>query len=115
LKSPFEMLLFILAMAGATQLTRFLPFWLPAAWLENRFVRTLRSGLPSVILLLLVVYSLKDTPVTQAPWGLPEALSLAVVVALHLWKQNALVSIAGGTALYMVLVQTGALKLLLGA
>jgi len=44
--------------------------------------------------------------VTTLPWGLPEAISLAVVVTLHLWKRNALISIAGGTALYMVLIQT---------
>jgi len=72
-------------------------------------VRTLKDGLPGVILLLLVVYSLKDTPLSAAPWGLGEALSLGLVIMLHLWRRNALVSIAGGTALYMLLVQTGAL------
>ncbi len=104
-----ELIVFILAMAAATQVTRFLPFLLPAKWLDNAFVRTLKSGLPAVILLLLVVYSLKDTPVTTAPWGLPEALSLAAVLGLHLWRRNALLSIGAGTALYMVLVQTGVL------
>jgi branched-subunit amino acid transport protein AzlD len=93
-------------MAAATVLTRFLPFWLPSRWLELPLVRTLKEGLPSVILLLLVVYSLKDTKLTAAPWGLNEGLALAAVVLLHLWRRNALLSIAGGTALYMVLVQT---------
>ena len=106
MRSPFELAVFVGAMAVATAITRFLPFWLPARWLDNAFVRTLKAGLPAVILLLLVVYSVKDTPVTTVPWGLPEAVSLAVVVALHLWKRNALLSIAGGTALYMVLEQT---------
>ncbi len=109
MKEPLELIGFILAMAGATVLTRFLPFWLPGKWLDNSFVRTLKEGLPAVILLLLVVYSLKDTPVTAAPWGLPEALALGLVVALHLWKRNALLSIGVGTALYMVLFQTGVL------
>ena len=110
MKNPWELLIFILAMASATQLTRFLPFFIPSRWLENRWVHRLKNGLPAVILLLLVIYSLKDTPVTAAPWVLPEALSLGVVVAVHLWKRNALLSIAGGTALYMTLVQTGILK-----
>ena len=114
MKDPLELTVFILACAVATALTRFLPFLLPAKWLDNRFVRTLKVGLPAVILLLLVVYSLKDTPVTTAPWGLPEGLSLTVVLGLHLWKRNALVSIAGGTALYMVLIHTGVLKTLWG-
>ena len=30
---------------------------------------------------------------------------MAAVVILHLWKKNVLLSIAGGTALYMILVQ----------
>jgi len=106
MKTPFELVLFIAAMALATVVTRFLPFWIPARWLDNGFVRTLKTGLPAVILLLLVVYSLKDTPVTTAPWGLNEALSLVVVLGLHLARRNALLSIGGGTALYMVLVQT---------
>jgi len=106
MKTPLELVLFIGAMAGATMITRFLPFWLPPRLLDNAFVRTLKAGLPAVILLLLVIYSVKDTPVASAPWGLPEAVSLTVVVALHLWKRNALLCIAGGTALYMVLVQT---------
>lgn len=109
MKTPLDLVVFIAAMAAATALTRFLPFWLPKKWLDNAFVRTLKTGLPAVILLLLVVYSLKDTPVTTAPWGLNEALALAVVLGLHLYKRNALVSIGGGTALYMVLVQTGLL------
>lgn len=37
--------------------------------------------------------------------GLPELLAGAAAVGLHLWKKNTLLSIAVGTALYMVLVQ----------
>lgn len=106
MKTTLDLGFFVLAMAAATQVTRFLPFLLPKAWLEHPLVNTLKAGLPSVILLLLVVYSLRQTPVSVAPWGLPEALSLALVVGLHLWRRNALLSIAGGTALYMALVQT---------
>lgn len=109
MKAPLELLGFILAMAAATQITRFLPFLIPARWLDSPVVRTLRTGLPAVILLLLVVYSLKDTPVTPAPWGLNEGLALGLVLALQFWRRNALLSIGGGTAFYMVLVQTGAL------
>ena len=37
--------------------------------------------------------------------ALAVALAVAAVVVLHLWKKNVLLSIAGGTALYMVLLQ----------
>ena len=106
MKDPLSLVIFILAMAGATALTRFLPFFLPARWIEHRLVQIVQTSLPAVILLLLVIYSLKDTPVTQPPYGIPEAIALAVVLGLHFWKRNPLLSIAGGTALYMLLVQT---------
>jgi branched-subunit amino acid transport protein AzlD len=35
----------------------------------------------------------------------PEIIAIAVVVALHLWKKNTLLSIAVGTVCYMLLVQ----------
>jgi len=114
LRPPVEMMAIVLAMAAATQLTRFLPFWLPSRWLDYPLVRTLKAGLPAAILLLLVVYSLKGTSLDQPPWGLPEALSLGLVIGLHLWRRNALLSIAGGTALYMAMVQTNLLNQLLG-
>lgn len=111
MKSPGDMAALVVTLALATQITRFLPFLLPSRWLESRWVRTLQTGLPAVILLLLVVYCLKEVPVTRPPWGLAEALALAAVVGLHVWKRNALVSIGVGTALYMVLVQTNVLAL----
>ena len=46
-------------------------------------------------------------PIAGAPslWAVA-LVAVAVVVALHLWKHNNLLSIFGGTILYMVLVQT---------
>lgn len=43
---------------------------------------------------------------TAGSHGIPEAIAIAVVVALHLWKRQTLLSIAGGTVVYMLLVQT---------
>jgi branched-subunit amino acid transport protein AzlD len=37
--------------------------------------------------------------------AVPMFVSAAVTLALHLWKRNTLVSIIGGTALYMVLLR----------
>ena len=54
---------------------------------------------------LLVVYCLKGVTWLSAPHGAPELIAIAAVAALHTWKRNVLISIAGGTALYMVLVQ----------
>ena len=63
-------------------------------------------------MVILVIYSLKDTSWTSAPFGLPEIISLLFVTIIHLWKNNPLISIFGGTILYMIFVQTGILKTL---
>ena len=61
--------------------------------------------LPAAVMGLLVVYRLKNETWTASPHGVPELLAILAVVLLHRWKGNVLLSIAGGTALYMALVQ----------
>lgn len=102
--TALQMLLTVLALALGIQLTRWLPFWLfrkepPAV------VSYLGGVLPCATMGLLVVYCLKGVDVLAPPHGVPELMAIAAVAALHRWKGNVLLSIAGGTALYMVLVQ----------
>ncbi len=94
-------------MAGATLLTRALPFLLFARGAEHPTLLYLGRVLPPAVMTLLLLYCLKDVPLATAPHGLPEALALAAVVGLHLWRRNALLSIGAGTGLYMFLVQGG--------
>ncbi|NLP14664.1 MAG: branched-chain amino acid transporter AzlD, partial [Clostridium sp.] len=54
---------------------------------------------------LLVVYCLKNVSFISSPYGIPEAIAVFCVVVLHLWKNNTLLSIGFGTAVYMVLIQ----------
>lgn len=61
--------------------------------------------LPAAMMGLLVVYCLKDVTWAAAPHGIPELLAILTVALLHRWKGNVLLSIAGGTVLYMLLVQ----------
>ena len=90
----------------ATLLTRFLPFLLfPAGKPTPKYIQYLGKVLPAAVFGLLIVYSLKDVSVLTGSHGIPELLSIAVVVALHLWKRKMLLSIAGGTVCYMLLVQ----------
>ena len=90
----------------ATMLTRFLPFIIfPADKTTPKYVRYLGKVLPAAVFGLLVVYCLKDVNILSFPHGLPELIAIAVVVALHLWKRQMLLSRAGGTVCYMLLVQ----------
>lgn len=89
-----------------TLLTRFLPFLLfPAGKRTPKWIHYLGTVLPAAMFGLLVVYCLKDVDLLAAGHGLPEFLAIAVVVGLHLWKRQMLLSIAGGTICYMLLVQ----------
>lgn len=89
-----------------TMLTRFLPFFI---FPDNRptppFVRYLGCVLPAAVFGMQVVYCLKDIRLFTGSHGLPELIAVFVVIALHLWKRQMLLSIAGGTFVYMFLVQ----------
>ncbi len=68
-------------------------------------VRYLGVVLPASIMAVLVVYCLKGIQFqTLANW-LPAILASMLVVILHVWKKNILLSIALGTICYMVLIQ----------
>lgn len=101
-----EQIIIIAVAVLGTMLTRFLPFLIfRNAEKTPKYVKYLGKVLPCAITGFLAVYSLKSTNVTAYPFGVPELISIAVVVALHYWKRNMLLSIAGGTACYMLLVQ----------
>lgn len=68
-------------------------------------VRDLGAVLPSSIMAVLVVYCLRDMDFAAAGHFLPYVISCLLVVGLHLWKKNILLSIGLGTVCYMVLVQ----------
>lgn len=104
--SALETLGIILAVAAGTQLTRWLPFVLfPERKEPPQFVLYLGKVLPPAMMGLLVAYCLKDVSVSASPYGIPELIALAAVVGLHLWRRNVLLSIGGGTVVYMLLVQ----------
>lgn len=88
-------------------LTRFLPFLLfPAGKPTSKYIQYLGKVLPSAVFGLLVIYCLKDVNIFAGNHGLPEFIAIIVVIVLHCWKQQMLLSIAGGTVCYMVLVQS---------
>ncbi|WP_037284924.1 branched-chain amino acid transporter permease [Saccharibacillus sacchari] len=89
-----------------TMATRFLPFLIfPPGRPTPEYVKYLGRVLPAAAIGLLVIYSLKDINLLSATHGLPELVSVAVVVWLHLWKKNMFLSIAAGTILYMILIR----------
>ena len=61
--------------------------------------------LPPAIMAALVVYCLKGVPFGSFADGAYQLVAGAVVVLVHLWKRNTLLSIAVGTAAYMLLIR----------
>lgn len=94
------------AIVLGTMLTRFLPFLLfPSGKPTPKYIQYMGKVLPSAVFGLLVIYCLKNVSLLSGSHGMPEAISIAAVIALHLWKRQMLLSIAGGTVCYMLLVQ----------
>lgn len=97
----------IIAVAGAVTIAlRFAPFLIFGGKRETpAYISYLGRVLPSAIMAMLVVYCLRNISFAAVPYGLPELLACAVVILLHVWKRNSIISILGGTACYMLLVQ----------
>ncbi len=91
--------------AIATMLTRFTPFLLFSGRKTPEYIQYLGKALPGAIFGMLVVYCLKSVNPLVYSHGLPELIAIGITVALHLWKRQMLLSIAGGTVCYMLLLQ----------
>ena len=105
---PFDVhgALLVAVVAGVTALIRFLPFVVFGGGRPTpRFIVYLAGVLPCAIMAMLVVYCLRNVDVLHFAYGLPELIAIAVTISLHLWKRQMLLSIAGGTVCYMLLVQ----------
>jgi branched-subunit amino acid transport protein AzlD len=89
-----------------TLMTRFLPFVaFPSGKPTPRYIQYLGKVLPAAVFGLLVVYCLKDVNVLAGSHGLPEFIAILVVIELHRWQKQMLLSIASGTICYMLLLQ----------
>lgn len=89
-----------------TMATRFLPFFIFSSKEPTpKYIRYLGAALPSAIFGMLIVYCLKNVSIFEGSHGIPEFISILATALLHLWKKQMLISIAGGTIFYMILIQ----------
>ena len=98
--------LIIAVIALVTAALRFIPFVVFNGKKEPpAYINYLGRVLPSAIMAMLVVYCLKGVSFHSVATFLPELIASVVVVLLHVWRRNTLLSIVGGTVIYMLLVQ----------
>lgn len=94
------------AVVLGTMTTRFLPFIIfPANKPIPKYIQYLGRVLPFSVIGMLIIYCLKDVSFITNPFALPEIIAILGIVTLHKWQHSMLLSIAGGTILYMLLVQ----------
>ena len=99
-------ILIVAVVAIVTIALRFLPFFIFGGKKETpEVILYLGKVLPYAIMGMLVVYCLRSIPDGSITAGAAQLFACAVVAVLHLWKRNTLLSIIGGTAVYMILVQ----------
>lgn len=95
----------VIGVASAVTIAiRFAPFIIfrkepPAAILY------LGDVLPYAIMGMLVIYCLKGVSFVSGSHGIPEMVSVLLVLMLHRWKHNMLLSILAGTVCYMLMIQ----------
>jgi branched-subunit amino acid transport protein AzlD len=96
----------ILIIAACTWFTRAVPYLLFGG---RRFVpaivRHLAVALPEAIMVVLVIYCLRNASLASTGGWLPQLAAVGLVVLLQIWKKNAMLSIFAGTAVYMALIR----------
>ena len=97
----------VLVCAGVTIALRALPFVARGrgGGQPPALVRRLGQRLPPAVMAILVVYCLRGTSFAALSGWLPALAAGAATVALHVWRRSTLLSIAGGTVLYMLLIR----------
>ena len=98
-------LLAVVISAAVTMLLRLLPFAVFPGGKTPKAVSYLGKVLPPAVIAMLVVYCLKDVSFGSPEGFLPQLIASAVVAVVQLWKNNTILSIVLGTAVYMALVQ----------
>ncbi|RLP82242.1 branched-chain amino acid ABC transporter [Mycetocola lacteus] len=103
---PGYLLATVLVAGGITFALRAVPLLAVAPLRRSAAVRYLAEELPAGIMIVLVLYCLRDLDVTSLSPALPTLIALNVTIGLQLWKHNALLSIFAGTAVNVVLLST---------
>lgn len=95
-------------------LERAFPFILFSKKNPPAVIRFIEKYIPPMVMAALLFYCIKDINFVKAvneitaidyKGFVPYIISIGATIGLHLWKRNSLISIFGGTAIYMVLIR----------
>ena len=100
------LLIAVAVSAAVTWAFRALPFTALAPVRASKTIQYLSTRMPAGVMVILLAYCLRNLPLTDLSGLLAPLAGLAVTIGLHLWRRNALLSILGGTTVYVVLIST---------
>lgn len=93
-----------------TILERALPFILFSRKNPPKVISFIEKYIPPMVMAALLFYCIKDISFIQEGMldlqgFLPYLAGIVSTIALHIWKRNSLISIFGGTIIYMILIR----------
>lgn len=93
----------LLVMGAVTVALRWAPFGFVRALGDSEILRALGRTMPVGVMVALVAFTMAGAAEEPGPFW-PAVAALVLTVALQLWRRSMVLSIFGGTAAYMVLV-----------
>ena len=103
--NSYEIYIAIAVMAVVNFFTRVFPLLFFRKIDLPPYIIFIEKYFPSVIMTILIVYTLKDINFDMLPYGIKEISGILFTAILHLRLKNYLISIFAGTIFYMGLVQ----------
>ena len=105
-----EALIATLFIMLVTILERAFPFILFSRKNPPKIINFIEKYIPPMVMAALLFYCIKDISfvsngTTDLKGFLPYTIGIGATVALHIWKRNSLISIFGGTGIYMILIR----------
>lgn len=97
----------IIIVAIITGLIRSAPFLILGGKKDlPEYVKYLGSALPPAIMVILVVYCLRNIQISSFPFGMAEIISVLLIIVIQSIKNSTFFSILIGTLAYMILIRT---------
>ena len=84
---------------------RLFPFALISKRQPGKLIHIFERYIPPLVMLGLLIYSLRDLRFSSLTQWLPQISAITFTIATYLWKKNTLISIFGGTIIYMILIR----------
>ncbi len=100
-----KLIIAIFLMGGVTFFTRAFSFILPNSFTANPVIRRVGENLPPAVMVMLIIYALKDADWSQASSGLVALTAVAICGVLQVFFKNMFLSIGAATVFYMAMVQ----------